>query len=95
MLRVAIVAVALVAVVCGSAQAQSPPVRLAAPSDCERNPNCIPGFRRAYGLDPTASLVKLKIADAGITALDDGLGGGRGGVLVEPAALAPRPPGAA
>ena len=72
MLRVALVAAALLAVFCASAQAQSPPVRLAAPSDCVRNPNCVPGFRRAYGLDPTASLVKLTIADAGIEALDDG-----------------------
>ena len=33
MLRVALVAAALLAVFCASAQAQSPPVRLAAPSD--------------------------------------------------------------
>ena len=72
MLRVALVAAALLAVFCASAQAQSPPVRLAAPSDCVSNPNCVPGFRRVYRLDPSGSLVKLKVADAGIEALDDG-----------------------
>jgi subtilisin family serine protease len=73
MLRLVMAAAALVlAVVCASAAAQSPPVRLAAPSDCARNTNCAPGFRRAYGIDPTGLLVKLTIADAGVEALDDG-----------------------
>jgi subtilisin family serine protease len=73
MLRVGLVAAALMAVVCGSAAAQSPPVRLAAPSDCERNPNCAPGLRRVYDINPSGSLVRLKVAEAGIQALDDGL----------------------
>jgi subtilisin family serine protease len=74
MLRVALVAAALAAAMCVPVQAQSPqPVRLAAPVDCERNPNCAPGLRRVYGADPFGSLVPLKVADAGIQALDDGL----------------------
>ncbi|HEX2503225.1 MAG TPA: S8 family serine peptidase [Miltoncostaeaceae bacterium] len=73
MLRVGLVAVALLAVFCASAQAQSPPVRLAAPSDCQRNANCGPGLRSVYRIDPSGSLVRLKVADAGIQALDDGL----------------------
>jgi subtilisin family serine protease len=57
----------------GAARAQAPPqVRLAAASDCARNVNCIPGFKRVYGMDPTPQFVKLKVADAGIQALDDG-----------------------
>jgi subtilisin family serine protease len=47
-------------------------VRLAAPSDCPRNVNCIPGFKRVYGVDPTSVFRPLKVADAGIQALDDG-----------------------
>jgi subtilisin family serine protease len=54
------------------ASAQTPRVRLAAPVDCPRNPNCAPGLRRVYGFDPTSSLVRLKVADAGVQALDDG-----------------------
>jgi subtilisin family serine protease len=54
------------------AQAQTPRVRLAVASDCQHNRNCAPGFRRVYGIDPTGSLVRLKVADAGIQALDDG-----------------------
>jgi len=53
--------------------AQVPRLRLAAASDCQRNPNCAPGFRRVYHVDPSGSLVRLKVADAGIQALDDGL----------------------
>src|SRR6187402_2361044 len=45
--------------------AQTPPVRLAAAADCQRNPNCAPGLRRVYHADPTGSLVRLKVADAG------------------------------
>ena len=59
--------------VSGAAGAQTPRVRLAAASDCQQNRNCAPGFRRVYGIDPTASIVRLKVADAGIQALDDGL----------------------
>ena len=95
MLRVALVAAALLAVFCASAQAQSPPVRLAAPSDCERNPNCVPGFRRAYGLDPAGLPGEIEDRRRRDPGARRRVGRGRGGVLVEPAALAPRPPGAA
>jgi subtilisin family serine protease len=47
-------------------------VRLAAASDCARNVNCIPGFKRVYAMDPTSVLVQLEVADAGVSALDDG-----------------------
>src|SRR6185437_11756406 len=57
-----------------SASAQTAPhLRLAAATDCTRNPNCAPGFRRVYRFDPTSALVRLKVADAGVQALDDGL----------------------
>jgi hypothetical protein len=69
---VALAAVLLVATP-AAAQAQTPRVRLAAASDCQQNRNCAPGFRRVYGIDPSGSLVRLKVADAGIQALDDGL----------------------
>jgi subtilisin family serine protease len=75
MSRVVVVAAALLGLVSStSARAQAPPpVRLAAASDCQRNPNCAPGFRRVYRVDPSSSLVRLKVADAGVQALDDGL----------------------
>jgi subtilisin family serine protease len=50
---------------------QAPAVRLAAPADCSTNPNCAPGLRKSYGIDPV--LVPLAVPDAGINALDDGL----------------------
>src|SRR3954447_25200711 len=56
-----------------SAGAQAAPLRLAAAVDCPRNPNCIPGLRRVYHIDPSATLVRLNVADSGIQALDDGL----------------------
>jgi subtilisin family serine protease len=55
------------------AGAQTPPVRLAAGVDCPRNVNCIPGFRRVYRIDPTSLFTPLKVADAGVQALDDGV----------------------
>src|SRR3954469_26073692 len=65
---------ALAALVPGAASAQTQTtMRLAAAVDCPRNPNCIPGFRRVYGFDPASTLVRLKVADAGVQALDDGL----------------------
>jgi subtilisin family serine protease len=67
------IAVAGVGVVAAPARAQGQTVRLAAASDCRVNPNCVPGFRRVYGFDPSGSLVRLKVADAGAQALDDGL----------------------
>jgi subtilisin family serine protease len=48
-------------------------LRFAAGSDCPVNPNCIPGFKRVYGVDPTPDFVPLTAADAGIQALDDGI----------------------
>src|ERR1700754_4046616 len=65
----------LIGLLPGSASAQPAPSRLRPPAatDCTRNPNCVPGFRRVYHFDPTSRLVRLKVADAGIQALDDGL----------------------
>jgi glycine betaine/choline ABC-type transport system substrate-binding protein len=48
-------------------------VRLAAPEDCLVNPGCGVGLKSAYGLDVSSAFVPLKVADSGITALDDGL----------------------
>jgi glycine betaine/choline ABC-type transport system substrate-binding protein len=59
----------LLGVVAAPASAQ---VRLAAPADCSTNPNCLPGLERTYGVK-NAPLVSLKVPDAGIEALDDGL----------------------
>jgi subtilisin family serine protease len=73
MLRAVAVAAVLVGVPAVPAHAQAPKLRLAAGSDCRQNPNCAPGFRRVYHFDPSASLVRLKVADAGVQALDDGL----------------------
>jgi len=73
MLRAVAVAAALVGVPAVPAHAQAPQLRLAAASDCRQNPNCAPGFQRVYHFDPSASLVRLKVADAGVQALDDGL----------------------
>jgi glycine betaine/choline ABC-type transport system substrate-binding protein len=49
-------------------------VRLAAPSDCLTNPGCGPGLAGAYRLDVSGVHVPLEVADAGIQALDDGVG---------------------
>jgi glycine betaine/choline ABC-type transport system substrate-binding protein len=68
-----LVASAIAVLPAAPASAQGPPVRLAAAADCPRNPNCIPGFRRGYRFDPTSLFVRLKVADAGVQALDDGL----------------------
>src|SRR4051812_37307539 len=73
MLRAVAVAAALAGVTAAPAGAQTPRLRLAAAADCSRNPNCAPGFRRVYGFDPSSALVRLKVADAGVQALDDGL----------------------
>src|SRR4051794_14558387 len=66
-------AVLAVLVAPGPAAAQTPQVRLAAAKDCPRNVNCIPGFRRVYGMDPTSLFTPLAVADAGISALDRGV----------------------
>jgi glycine betaine/choline ABC-type transport system substrate-binding protein len=57
----------------GTAPAQET-VRLAAPADCLTNPGCGPGLAEAYGLDVTGVHMPLEVPDAGIRALDDGLG---------------------
>jgi glycine betaine/choline ABC-type transport system substrate-binding protein len=49
-------------------------VRLAAPIDCLTNPGCGEGLARVYQLDVSGVHVPLEVADAGIQALDDGLG---------------------
>src|SRR4051794_18134878 len=48
-------------------------LRFAAGTDCPVNPNCIPAFKRVYGVDPTPDFVPLTVADGGIQALDDGI----------------------
>jgi subtilisin family serine protease len=47
-------------------------VLFAAPVDCPQNVNCIPGLKRVYGIDPTSDYVPLKVAEAGVQALDSG-----------------------
>jgi glycine betaine/choline ABC-type transport system substrate-binding protein len=49
-------------------------VRLVAPVDCLTNPGCGPPLASVYGLDVSSVHVPLEVADAGIQALDDGLG---------------------
>jgi subtilisin family serine protease len=70
---VPLLAVATVLVSAGTARGQAPQVRLAAPASCPVNINCIPGFKRVYGVDPTGSFTRLSVADAGVQALDDGI----------------------
>ena len=66
--------VAAVLALAAPAAAQAPqPLRLAAPADCTTNPGCAPGLARVYGLDVRPVLVPLSVADAGISALDDGI----------------------
>src|SRR3954453_7280570 len=64
-----LLALALVSV--GDAPAQTPRVRFAAPAICPVNANCIPGLKRVYKMDPSSVYVRLKVADAGLQALDD------------------------
>ena len=77
------------AVLAAPAGAQTPPVRLAAAHDCARNVNCIPGFKRVYGIDPTSV---LRAARRSPTPACPGARRrarrGRCRVLVQPAALA-------
>jgi glycine betaine/choline ABC-type transport system substrate-binding protein len=49
------------------------PVRLAAPEDCLSNPGCGPGLADVYKLDVRSVFVPLAVADAGVSALDDGI----------------------
>src|SRR4051794_14773182 len=53
--------------------AQAQGVRLAAPSDCLVNAGCGVGLKSVYGLDVAPAFVALTVADAGVSALDDGL----------------------
>jgi len=55
-----------------AAPAQAQTVRLAAPVDCLNNTGCGVGLRSVYGLDPSSVFVPLTVADAGVSALDDG-----------------------
>jgi glycine betaine/choline ABC-type transport system substrate-binding protein len=71
MLRLAACVAALSVLLAGEARGQTPPVRLAAAADCPHNVNCIPAFKRVYGVDPTPFYVPLTVADAGVQALDD------------------------
>src|SRR4029077_20951657 len=73
MLRAVAVAAARAGCPAVPAHAQAPQLRLAAASDCRQNPNCAPGFRRVYHFDPSPSLVRLKVSEAGVQARGDGL----------------------
>src|SRR6187551_3587239 len=53
--------------------ARAQEVRLAAPSDCLANPGCGVGLKSVYGLDVSSVFHPLAVADAGVSALDDGL----------------------
>jgi glycine betaine/choline ABC-type transport system substrate-binding protein len=65
--------VAVLAGLLFAAPAYSQAPRLAAPGDCLTNPNCGPGLQRTYGVDVAPFFVPLTVADAGISALDDGI----------------------
>lgn len=56
-----------------NAQDATPQVRLAAPSDCLTNAACGVGLRSHYNLRVNGVFVPLSVADAGVSALDDGL----------------------
>jgi len=56
-----------------AAPAQAQQVRLAAPADCLTNAGCGVGLRSVYGLNVRPAFVPLTVADAGVSALDDGL----------------------
>jgi glycine betaine/choline ABC-type transport system substrate-binding protein len=71
--RVALSLVLAVLALPGSALAQAPEVRLAAPADCVTNPFCGVGLRDVYRVRVDAALVRLAVPDAGVAALDDGL----------------------
>lgn len=55
------------------AQTPTPQVRLSAPADCLENPGCGVGIKATYGLDLTSVFSPLASADAGVSALDDGV----------------------
>lgn len=56
-----------------SAQSPAPQVRLSAPADCLQNQGCGIGFKAIYGIDVTSVFTPLASADAGVSALDDGI----------------------
>src|SRR3954469_2606079 len=56
-----------------AAPAQAQQVRLAAPADCLTNAGCGIGLKSVYGLDVGPAFTPLTVADAGVSALDDGL----------------------
>src|SRR4051812_5776431 len=49
--RLALAAAAVLLLATNTARGQTPPVRFAAPASCPLNVNCIPGFKRVYGID--------------------------------------------
>src|SRR5688572_8404766 len=67
------VAALLAALALAAPAAAQTPVRLAAPEDCLSNPGCGPGLAAVYGLDVRPAFVPLAVADAGVSALDDGI----------------------
>src|SRR4051794_21063985 len=72
MRSLAVAGVALVLWLC-AAPAQAQQVRLAAPPDCLVNPGCGIGLKSVYGLDVGPVFRPLTVADAGVSALDDGV----------------------
>ncbi len=56
-----------------AAQQPLPQARLAAPADCMENQGCGVGLKAVYGLDAATVFSPLASADAGISALDDGV----------------------
>jgi glycine betaine/choline ABC-type transport system substrate-binding protein len=66
-------AVLLATLALAAPAAAQAPVRLAAPEDCLTNPGCGPGLSEVYGVDVRPVFVPLAVADAGISALDDGV----------------------
>jgi glycine betaine/choline ABC-type transport system substrate-binding protein len=60
-------------VLLSGANAAGAQIRLAAPEDCLTNPNCGAGLRASYHVDVSSVFVPLTVADAGVTALDDGI----------------------
>src|SRR3954452_23487589 len=72
MRSLAVVRVALFVWLC-AAPAQAQEVRFAAPSDCLANAGCGVGLKSVYGLDISSVFRPLTVADAGVSALDDGV----------------------
>lgn len=47
-------------------------LKLGAPTDCETNPNCLPGLKATYNVDLSANFTPLEAGSATATALDAG-----------------------